>query len=106
MSSEWKQTIETAYQSAVKNLGRIAYSSDTTNGKLVRRDYLQARKADAVFAVGKIVAPGEKGLPNSSGKIYTNKTSHDVVDGGTGYAIQMAIEMGKPVHVFDPYQEE
>lgn len=40
------------------------YGPETDGGKLVRRDYLQARKADAIFAVGKIVAPGEKGLPD------------------------------------------
>ena len=89
----------------MKDLGRFAYGPNTVGGKLVRKDYLQARKADAVFAVGKIVAPGEIGLPNSSGKAYKNKTSHDIVDGGTGYAVQMAINMGKPVHIFDPYRK-
>ena len=78
--------------------------ANTSVGKAAREGYSQIKDANAVFAIGKIVAPGEIGLPNSKGKAYKNETSHDVVDGGTGYTVQMAINMRKPVHVFDPFK--
>ena len=48
---------------------------------LLARNWQQVKNADTVFAVGKI-----KGSQ---------------VDGGTGWAVQMAIDSGKPVYVFD-----
>ena len=61
---------------------------------LLARNWNQVKYADAVFAVGHIVKPGEK-----------NAKGYDVyavqVDGGTGNAVQMAINEGKTVHVFD-----
>ena len=50
---------------------------------LLRRNYYQIKDSEAVLAVSKIL-PGGK-----------------VVDGGTGWAVQMGIDMGKPVYVFD-----
>lgn len=91
-----KTEIETAYQQAVKDLGRVSLSADSFGGGLVRRDYLQAKAADSVFAISAIVEPGQKDK-----KGYVNKTSRQVVEGGTGYAVQMAINLGKPVYVFD-----
>ena len=43
-----------------------------------------------------IVAAGKKGS-----KGYYNKSQFEVVDGGTGYAVQMAIDNQKTVYVFD-----
>lgn len=91
-----KEEVETAYQQAVTSLGRKAISSTTFAGGLVRRDYLQAKAADAIFAISALVKPGEKDK-----KGYVNKTNETVVEGGTGYAVQMAINLGKPVYVFD-----
>lgn len=88
--------IEDAYQKAAKALGRPILFSTTVVGKLVRRSYLQVKDADAVFAIGPILSPGER---NSAG--YINRSEIECVDGGTGYAVQMAIDMGKPVHVYD-----
>lgn len=48
---------------------------------LLRRNYYQVKNSDAIFAISTITK---------------NK-----VDGGTGWAVQMAIDMGKPVYVFD-----
>ena len=90
--------IEKAYERAVKDLGRKELLPSTYAGKLVRRDYLQAKYADAVFAISVLVAPGEKD-PNPKG--YINKTKKVLVAGGTAYAVQMAINLGKPVYVFD-----
>ena len=97
LSPEQKDEVEKAYLSAVDALGRKAYPASDFRGKLVRRDYLQAKAADAVFAVNRIVNPGEK---TPDGK-FTVRSKTQSVDGGTGYAVQMAIEMGKPVYVFN-----
>lgn len=48
---------------------------------LTARDYTQVYNSDVVFAIGTL--------------------SNNIVDGGTGYAVQMAISEGKPVYVYD-----
>ena len=45
------------------------------------RNWFQVRDSDAIYAIGKI--------------------SYNKVEGGTGYAVQMAINNDKPIHVFD-----
>ena len=51
---------------------------DGYNGKLTRRDMIQADKADAIFAIAeRIVRPGE--TEKSGGKSYVNKTNHENV---------------------------
>jgi predicted NAD-dependent protein-ADP-ribosyltransferase YbiA (DUF1768 family) len=107
-----KQEIEDAYQTAVAQLGRKPLAYDWSNpnlrsnyvGGLVRRDYLQAKNADAVFAISDIIRPGEKGkeITKKDGKKirYSNRAGKSIVDGGTGYAVQMALNLGKPVFVF------
>lgn len=49
---------------------------------LLARNWMQVKNADSVFAIGKITQQG-------------------FVDGGTGWAVQMAIDANKPVYVFD-----
>ncbi len=107
-----KQEIESAYQTAVEQLGRRALPYDWSKpdlrsnyaGGLVRRDYLQAKNSDGVFAISDIIRPGEKGkeiITKDGKKIrYSNRTQKSIVDGGTGYAVQMAFNLGKPVYVF------
>lgn len=107
-----KLEIEDAYQTAVAQLGRKPLAYDWSNprlrsnyvGGLVRRDYLQAKNADAVFAISDIIRPGEKGkeITTKDGKKirYSNRAGKSIVDGGTGYAVQMAFNLGKPVYVF------
>jgi hypothetical protein len=80
---------------AAKSLKRyIAQSSDYTQ-KLLSRDYFQAKSSDAVFAISRIVNPKELGTK------FVNKATIQVVDGGTGYCVQCAIDMNKPVYVFN-----
>lgn len=90
------EEVENAYQKAAKDLGRKTLAANTYAGGLVRRDYLQAKAADAVFAISTIIEPGQKDK-----KGYVNKTNRQIVEGGTGYAVQMGINLGKPVFVFD-----
>ncbi len=63
---------------------------------LLARNWTQVKYSDEVFAIGTIVEPGKKGS-----KGFYNKSEFQVVDGGTGYAVQMAINNGKFVYVFD-----
>lgn len=92
LTSEQKDEVEWAYQQAWRQLGRRELDEHTPAGKLVRRDYLQAKKADAVFAIS-------KGFEKVTD--LTTDNQRTVVKGGTGYAVQMAINMNKPVYVFD-----
>ena len=48
---------------------------------LLASNYMQVKNSDAVFAIGHLV--------------------RGIVDGGTGWAVQMAIDDGKPVYVYD-----
>ena len=48
---------------------------------LLARNYCQVKYSDAIFAIGHI--------------------SKGIVDGGTGWAVQMAIDEGKTVYLFD-----
>ena len=91
----WKDKLDAEYIEVVRALKRLPYKRDSYKGKLVRRDMMQADKADAIFAIGHVVKPGEMG------KQYTNNSNHDIIDGGTGYAVQRGIIRGIPVYVFD-----
>lgn len=99
LTKEQLQEVENAYQQAVKELGRKPLDANTFAGGLVRRDYLQAKSADSIFAISDIILPGEKGK-SVKGIRYSNKLNKPIVDGGTGYAVQMGINLGKPVYVF------
>jgi hypothetical protein len=96
LSQDEKIEVENAYQTAVKNLGRRSLDANTFAGVLVRRDYLQAKNADSIFAISTLVEPGQKDK-----KGFVNNTKNQTVEGGTGYAVQMAINLGKDVYVFD-----
>jgi hypothetical protein len=68
---------------------------------LLARNWAQVKYSDEIFAIGTIVKSGSK---NEKG--YYNKSKFDVVDGGTGYAVGMAINNNKPVYVFDQIQDK
>ena len=82
-----------AIQIANKTLGRFGIHRFMN---LLARNWAQVKYSDEVFAIGTIVAAGKKGS-----KGFYNKSQFEVVDGGTGYAVQMAINNGKFVYVFD-----
>lgn len=54
---------------------------------LLSRNWMQVKNSSAVFAIAKV-------------------DSFTQVKGGTGWAVQMAIDAGKVVYVFDLYREE
>jgi len=63
---------------------------------LLARNWAQVKYSKQIFAIGTIIKPGDK---NSKG--YYNKGKYDIVDGGTGYAVQMGVNNGREVFVFD-----
>ncbi len=84
-----KAEVEASYKKVVRVLGRKELSPTTYSGKLVRRDYMQAKSADAVFA---IIEGFDRKDTDEYG--YLPK-------GGTAYAVTTALEMGKPVYLFN-----
>jgi hypothetical protein len=64
--------------------------------ELAQRNWLQVRYGDAVYAIAHIVPLG--GVCYQG---FTNDTGREIVAGGTGWAVEMAIQKGKPVYVFD-----
>lgn len=66
---------------------------------LLARNWAQVKYSDQVIAIGRILNPGEKGS-----KGYKNISSMPIVDGGTGYAVTMAILNKRIVNVFDQYR--
>jgi hypothetical protein len=63
---------------------------------LLARNWAQVKYSNQVFAIGTIVEPGAK-----SPKGYYSKAKIQTVDGGTGYAVMMAINNMREVYVFD-----
>lgn len=82
LSKDWQDKLDAEYQEVVNKLGRKVLDRNSYSGKLVRRDMMQADKADAIFAVGTI---GNNGF----------------VNGGTAYATTRGIIRGIPVYVYD-----
>lgn len=78
---------------AARQMGRISETHQVRDERLIR-NWSQVKYSEAIFAVGKVLAPGE--AMNHGKKALITQ-----VAGGTGYAVQMAINEGKPVYVFD-----
>lgn len=68
---------------------------------LLARNWCQIKYSRQVIAIGIIVSPGEK-----SAKGYYCRSKYQCVDGGTGYAVQMAIDNNRDVWVFDQKKEK
>lgn len=83
-------------QAAKANYG---YQYSTMKDPRLIRNWAQVKYADAIFAIGNLVNKGQKLFPNQ--KNDTRLASHVAVTGGTGYAVEMAIQARKPVYIFD-----
>jgi predicted NAD-dependent protein-ADP-ribosyltransferase YbiA (DUF1768 family) len=77
--AQFIEGVEKAKQAA-SDLGRTWSNKPFVQG-LLSRNWQQVKNADAIFAIGTI-----------AGKY---------VNGGTGYAVAMAVREGKPIYVFD-----
>jgi hypothetical protein len=64
--------------------------------ELVQRNWFPACHAQAVYAIGYIIKPGEL-----EPRGFINKTGKEKLAGGTAWAVEMAIQKGKGVAVFD-----
>ena len=82
---------------AARQMGRIEPTQQVRNELLIR-DWAQVKYADAIFAVTTMLSVGSEMNYGKLAKIRQGK-------GGTGYAIQMAINEGKPVYVYDQVRE-
>lgn len=78
---------------ANRRLGRFGISRYMN---LLARNWAQVKYSRQVFAVGAIVDPGKK-----DSKGYKNKWKQQIVSGGTGYAVMMAVLSERDVYVFD-----
>lgn len=96
LSAEEKQRIEEVYRNLASTLGRKYLNVSDKGGIYPRRDILQAESADAIFAIGNIINPGDR-----DSKGFRNETNKQIVAGGTGYAVELGIQRGIPVNIFD-----
>lgn len=88
LPNEQKDKIEQEYQSVVKEIRRKPLSVNKYSGKLVRRDMMQADKADAIFAI-----------------VNTDQYTGEVL-GGTAYAVERGIQRRIPIYYFDQNYNE
>lgn len=76
-------------------------ANKTARSNYIIRNWAQVKYADAIYAIGTIKQPGQK----ASDKLDDDRIAAvPLVKGGTGYAVQMAINERKPVYVFDATQ--
>ena len=78
---------------AARQMGRIQETHQVRSNYIIR-NWAQVKNSEAVYAIGTII---EKGTEIDHGKTALV----DQIKGGTGYAVQMAINENKPVYVFD-----
>lgn len=87
-----------AVEAAAKALGR---PSQFKGIELVQRNWLQVRYGEAIYAVSYIIQPGETDF-----KGFVNETGKEIVSGGTGWAVEMAIQEKKRVYVYDMSRDD
>lgn len=78
---------------AARQMGRIQQTHQVRSNYIIR-NWAQVKNSEAVYAIGTII---QKGTEMEHGKIALIEQ----IKGGTGYAVQMAINEKKPVYVFD-----
>lgn len=81
------------------------YKYNTMKDQRLIRNWAQVANSDAVFAIGTLGKEGDiwKGDEKST---EPRKLLKFAVQGGTGYAVEMAIQAGKPVYVFDQIRNQ
>ena len=95
---------EGRYESAKAAYYNYGYKYPTMKDNRLIRNWSQVKYSEAIFAVGHLVRPGEKLFPHQ--KNDTRVALNAAVQGGTGYAVAMAILHGKPVYVFDQERKQ
>lgn len=83
---------------AARQMGRIEPTHQVRQELLIR-NWSQVKYADAIFAITTLQKPGDE-------MNYGKKALITQAKGGTGYAVQMAINEGKPVYIFDQVRDK
>lgn len=78
---------------AARQMGRIAETHQVRSNYIIR-NWAQVKFSNVVYALGTII-------PKDTEMDHGKKALIEQVKGGTGYAVQMAINEGKPVFVYD-----
>lgn len=78
---------------AARQMGRISEHFQIRND-LIIRNWCQVKYSEQIYAIGRLIP--------RNGELDYGKVALIVqVSGGTGYAVQMAINENKPVYIFD-----
>lgn len=94
VAPEVREIIEKAVYNAAISLKRPTIEF---KGKdLIRRNWFQAHFGDTIFALSYIIEQGQKDTRG-----FLNLTGKQIVAGGTGWTVEMAIQMSKTIYVFD-----
>lgn len=70
------------------------------------RNWAQVANSDAVFAIGKLGKEGDIWKGDEKSAEPKRRLKVVAVQGGTGYAVEMAIQAGKSVYVFDQTRDQ
>ncbi len=90
---------EGRYKVAEAAKANWGYQYATMKDSRLIRNWAQVKYSDAIYAIGNLIQSGQKAFPDQ--KNDSRVALHKMVTGGTGYAVEMAIQEGKPVYVFD-----
>lgn len=94
---EFLEAVDPASQAEI-DMGHIQ-DGYTTRNKLKLRNWNQVKYADVVYAISEFIDPPGKKVKSSSGNEYETKNTQ--VRGGTGGAVQMSANLGKPTYVYN-----
>ena len=104
-------TVQISQQDATEGATMVAkaaqanwgYKYSTMKNQLLIRDWTQVKYSDAVFAIGHLIPKNTK-ISNTPNE--TRMSIQTMVTGGTGYAVEMAKQAGKPVYVYDQIRKQ
>ena len=115
LSAEERAALELPYHNAMVALKRseIKLTNASANkttiriGKLGRLLYKQIKESDGVFLISELVDPGANAHSFVQGKQGRENTSKFTVAGDSlsSISIYHAIQMNKPIHVFDQFRD-
>jgi len=81
------------------------YKYNTMKDPKLIRNWAQVYNSDAVFAIGTLGKIGDVWKHDEKAKEPRRLLKY-AVQGGTGYAVEMAIQSGKPVYLFDQVRNQ
>jgi hypothetical protein len=81
------------------------YKYTTMKDQRLIRNWAQVANSDAIFAIGTLGKKDDIWKGDEKSK-EPRRLLKFAVQGGTGYAVEMAIQTGKPVYVFDQVREQ